>query len=312
MNKIIVYKKENCIHCKNAIETLSKFANDVVLYDIAIEDNFSELKNKLPNATTVPQIFINDEHIGGNDDLQAIVSNGRLEFILGIEPKDKTHIDTLSTIDIIKFIDEKHGSNAVFTTSFGAEDQVISHIILNHAKNINIVTLDTQMLFPETIETWKKTEQKYNTIIKGYKPQTEQVNEYIVKNGENAFYNSIELRRECCNIRKIIPLKQALNNKDIWITGIRSGQAETRSTIPSMQNDTLFGMIKINPLYNWDEKMVWDYINENNIPFNPLHSKGFPSIGCKPCTRAIKPGEDIRAGRWWWESPEKKECGLHK
>lgn len=201
----------------------------------------------------------------------------------------------------------------VFSTSFGIEDQVISHAIFSQKiKNIEVFTLDTGRLFPETYSVWDKTQLQYNAKIKAYYPNTNTIENYINENGINAFYNSVELRKECCFIRKVEPLNRALVGASIWITGLRAEQSNNRNSVNEIEWDEEKQLYKFNPLLNWTTDEVIEYLKQNVVPYNLLHNEGFVSIGCAPCTRAIKPGDDFRAGRWWWEDQSKKECGLHK
>jgi len=197
-------------------------------------------------------------------------------------------------------------------SSMGVEDQVLTHIIATNNISLDIFTLDTGRIFPETYDLIQKTESKYKRRIEVYFPNNNEVERMVKAKGINLFYESIENRKQCCNIRKINPLKRALSIYDVWICGLRKEQSVTRENLALVEWDELNGLLKINPLINWTEKEVWDYVKVNKIPYNNLHDKSFPSIGCQPCTRAIMPGEDLRAGRWWWENPETKECGLHK
>lgn len=198
-----------------------------------------------------------------------------------------------------------------FSTSFSEEDQIIYHFIAQSKSQIIIFTLDTGRLFPETYSTWSRTLEKYNLPIKAYYPDAIVIQNFIETNGPNSFYQSIENRKECCRIRKVEPLKRALTGKKIWITGIRAEHSPDRSHMPAVEWDETHQVIKIHPLLHWSLDQVKTEIKKNDIPYNPLHEKGFVSIGCAPCTRAIKTGEDFRAGRWWWEDASKKECGLH-
>lgn len=201
----------------------------------------------------------------------------------------------------------------VFSTSFGIEDQVISHAIFSqNIKNIEVFTLDTGRLFTETYSVWDKTQLQYNEKIRAYYPNTNQIENFINENGINPFYNSIELRKECCFIRKVEPLNRALNGATIWITGLRAEQSDNRNSLKEMEWDEEKQLYKFNPLLNWSTDEVVEYLKQNAVPYNALHDKGFVSIGCAPCTRAINPGDDFRAGRWWWEDQSKKECGLHQ
>ena len=216
-----------------------------------------------------------------------------------------------STKEIISYFVENF-KNVALSSSLGVEDQVLTDLLLKEDKNANIFTLDTGRLHPETYDVMDATNLKYQIKINVFFPQNQMVQELYQTQGINGHYESIDNRKRCCNIRKIEPLKRALKNVDIWITGLRASQSITRTDMPLVEYDAAFDVIKVNPLIKWSETDVWDYIKENRVPYNKLHDKGFPSIGCAPCTRAIKEGEDVRAGRWWWENPEHKECGLHK
>ncbi|MBC3868973.1 phosphoadenylyl-sulfate reductase [Undibacterium oligocarboniphilum] len=200
---------------------------------------------------------------------------------------------------------------AVFASSLAAEDMVLTDLILKSQLNIGIFSLETGRLHAETLGMLDKIRTTYGTEILLYKPDPAAVDTYVQQHGLNAFYDSVELRKECCRIRKVEPLKRALTGKKAWITGQRRAQSATRTELAVQEDDAAHGMQKFNPLADWSEEDVWHYLRSNNVPYNPLHDKGYPSIGCEPCTRAIQPGEDIRAGRWWWENPESKECGLH-
>lgn len=199
----------------------------------------------------------------------------------------------------------------VFSTSFGIEDQVITHLIASRQLPVEIFTLDTGRLFAETYSTWSRTIEQYNINITAFYPVAEAVERFVTEKGPNSFYQSVENRKQCCHIRKVEPLQRALKGKSVWITGIRAEQSPDRHYGSTVEWDDVNCIIKYHPLLNWTFEAVKDFVNKNNIPFNPLHDKGFVSIGCAPCTRAIKPGEDFRAGRWWWEDNSKKECGLH-
>lgn len=217
----------------------------------------------------------------------------------------------LNTSNLIKYIIENH-KNVAFSSSLGAEDQVITDMIFKVDKKAKVFTLDTGRLHSETYKVLDATNLKYGVKLEVYFPKFESVENLYKTQGVNGHFESIENRKNCCNIRKIEPLKRALEGVNIWITGLRASQSVTRNSMKAIEWDENFKVIKINPLLNWSEDDVWDYIKENKVPYNKLHDIGYPSIGCEPCTRAIKDGEDIRAGRWWWENPEHKECGLHK
>lgn len=202
-------------------------------------------------------------------------------------------------------------SPAVFASSLAAEDMVLTDLILKVQLPIAIFSLETGRLHPETLAVLDAINAKYGYDVQLYRPQEEAIDAYVAQNGRDAFYNSIEMRRECCRIRKVEPLGRALAGKKAWITGQRRAQSSTRSDLSIQEDDLAHGMFKFNPLADWSETDVWNYIRANGVPYNALHDQGFPSIGCAPCTRAVEPGEDVRAGRWWWENPESKECGLH-
>jgi phosphoadenosine phosphosulfate reductase len=215
-------------------------------------------------------------------------------------------------VEKLGFLTENHPGKVIFTTSFGYEDQVITDIIFRNNFDIKVITLDTGRLFPETYKVYNSTLDKYKKPISVYFPPTEKVEEMVNKKGPFSFYESLENRKECCFIRKVIPLKRALAGNEIWITGLRASQSENRSDMQSFEWDEGNQIIKYNPLLDWSLEETIQYIKENNVPYNVLHDKGFVSIGCQPCTRAIQPGEDFRAGRWWWEQNSGKECGLHE
>ncbi|MCD6089889.1 MAG: phosphoadenylyl-sulfate reductase [Bacteroidales bacterium] len=213
--------------------------------------------------------------------------------------------------EVIKFFLEKYGDRIAFSNSLGAEDQVITDMIAKIDKSTKIFTLDTGRLFPETFDLIDRSSKRYNISIQVYFPDAHQVEEMVKEKGVNLFFESIENRKLCCHIRKIEPLKRAFKSLDVWICGLRRDQSVTRTDIQMIEWDEANGLIKLNPIVDWTENQVWKYIKANNVPYNRLHDKGFPSVGCQPCTRAIEEGEDLRAGRWWWENPETKECGLH-
>ncbi|MCU4176857.1 phosphoadenylyl-sulfate reductase [Carboxylicivirga sp. N1Y90] len=217
-----------------------------------------------------------------------------------------------SAQEILKYFAERFGDKIGLASSLGAEDQVLTEMLVAINPEIEIFTLDTGRLFPETYDLIDRTSRKYKKNLKIYFPKKKKVQKMVNAKGINLFFESVENRKECCNNRKIEPLKRAFNGLDVWICGLRAGQSVTRTDINVVEWDGNNNLIKINPLASWTEEQVWDYIKEKGIPYNTLHDKGFPSIGCQPCTRAIEEGEDVRAGRWWWESPDTKECGLHK
>jgi len=204
-------------------------------------------------------------------------------------------------------------SPATLASSLGAEDMVLTDLVARFAPDISIFLLDTGRLNPETYDLLARVQQTYGgkVEINVFYPQAEALQQYVVTQGINAFYHSVELRKACCGIRKVEPLRRALDGKAAWITGMRRAQSSGRSELASQEWDETHGLHKFNPLAEWSEKEIWQYIREREVPYNTLHDKHFPSIGCAPCTRAIAVGEDVRAGRWWWEQEDGKECGLH-
>ncbi|WP_300690807.1 phosphoadenylyl-sulfate reductase [Chryseobacterium sp.] len=204
---------------------------------------------------------------------------------------------------------DRFPGKVIFSTSFSYEDQVITHLIKD--LNIDIFTLDTGRLFEQTYETWSNTRAFFKKNIKAYYPDTEELKNFVSENGPDSFYQSVEQRKACCTIRKVHPLKKALEGYQVWITGLRSEHSANRQNMPQLEWDSDNKIIKYHPILHWSSEQVADYVKAYHLPYNHLHKKGFVSIGCEPCTRAVKEGEDFRAGRWWWEDANKKECGLH-
>ncbi|WP_421944153.1 phosphoadenylyl-sulfate reductase [Pedobacter sp.] len=223
----------------------------------------------------------------------------------------KTELQGLNTIDKLKYLANQYADKIIFSTSFGWEDQAITHLIFENNIPIKVFTLETGRLFPETYYVWNRTLEVYNKPIHAYYPKNELLQDMVNTKGPNSFYESVENRKECCYIRKIEPLKRALTGNEIWVTGIRAEQSPNREDMHDLEWDEGNQLVKFHPIFDWTLDDVKTYIKENNIVYNTLHDKGFPSIGCAPCTRAVQPGEDFRAGRWWWEDQSKKECGLH-
>ena len=209
------------------------------------------------------------------------------------------------------FLANEYKNKVVFSTSFGQEDQVITALIAENDLPITIFTLDTGRLFQETYDVFHKTLKRYKKEIKVCFPEASAVEQLLEEKGPNSFYDSVENRKQCCFIRKVAPLTKALKGNTIWITGLRAEQSDNRNDLALFESDAHFDIIKFNPLLKWTLAEVQKFIDDNNVPQNDLHKQGFVSIGCAPCTRAIKPDEDVRAGRWWWESSN-KECGLHQ
>jgi len=200
---------------------------------------------------------------------------------------------------------------AALASSLGAEDMVVTDVVLRHDLDIEIFTLDTGRLHPETLGLIDAIERRYGYRLEVFRPRPEAVDDYVQQHGRDALYESTALRQQCCEIRKVEPLRRALAGKSAWITGLRRAQAVTRRELEEREFDAAHGIPKFNPLAAWSDADVWAYLRAFDVPTNSLHAHGYPSIGCVPCTRAIAPGEDPRAGRWWWERPETKECGLH-
>ena len=221
------------------------------------------------------------------------------------------NIEELSLVDMLKKIAAEFGERAVFSTSLSWEDQVITHHIFSNDLPIRVFTLDTGRLFPETYGVFNRTLDRYKKKIEVFSPKHEGVEKMVTEKGPLSFYTSLENRKECCFIRKIEPLDRALQNVDCWITGLRAEQSDNRNNMSITEIDSQRNIVKVHPIFNWTFDEVKNEIKEFNIPYNSLHDKGFVSIGCQPCTRAVQEGEDFRAGRWWWENNDKKECGLH-
>lgn len=220
-------------------------------------------------------------------------------------------IEGMSAEEALGAFSEEFPGKIVFSTSFGWEDQVITHMIFKNDLPIRVFTLDTGRMFNETYHVWNRTIDRYKKPIEVYSPQAKDVQKLMTEKGPYSFYESIENRKECCAIRKVEPLNRALKDQQCWITGIRGEQSVNRTTMENPEWDAGHGLVKYHPLFTWTLDEVKEYVRRYNIPYNPLHDKGFPSIGCQPCTRAVLDGEDFRAGRWWWEHASRKECGLH-
>lgn len=214
-------------------------------------------------------------------------------------------------VEALAILADLFPGEVVFSTSLGYEDQVITDLIHSNNIDIKVFTLDTGRLFNETYMTLQKTNNRYDSKIEVMFPQTPAVEELLTTKGPLSFYESIENRKECCYIRKVEPLNRALKGQKIWITGIRADQSGNRQEMDQLEWDEAHQLFKFHPILNWTLEDVKNHLKVNNVPYNPLHDKGFVSIGCAPCTRAIMEGEDFRAGRWWWEDESKKECGLH-
>ena len=213
---------------------------------------------------------------------------------------------------VIQYFLSEYTGKIALSSSLGIEDQVLTDMIVKADKSTRIFTLDTGRLFPETYSLIDKTNIKYDIHLEVLFPDYMEVEKMVKEDGINLFYKGIDQRKACCRVRKLDPLKRAFQGLEVWICGLRKEQSITRQAVQLIEWDENNGLIKLNPLIHFTEDQVWDYIKKNHVPYNKLHDQGFPSIGCQPCTRAVQPGEDIRAGRWWWENPDQKECGLHK
>lgn len=230
---------------------------------------------------------------------------------MDIEALNK-RFENASVTEVLTYFLSEYKGEIGLSSSLSYEDQVLTHLICQIDKTAKIFTLDTGRFFPETYTLIDKTNLRYDIKLQVYFPDYQNVQKMVNEHGINLFYDSIENRHLCCQIRKIEPLKRALHGLKVWITGLRRSQSVTRKDMQLVEYDADDNIIKLNPLINWSEEDVIRFVKANNVPYNKLHDKGFPSIGCQPCTRAVEPGEDIRSGRWWWENPEHRECGLHK
>jgi phosphoadenosine phosphosulfate reductase len=233
----------------------------------------------------------------------AVTQNDVTTLALRAEP--------MSAQDVVRLAVERFGRKVALSSSFGAEDMVLIDMLMKIDPTARIFTLDTGRLPQETYNVIDATRAKYGATIDAYFPQADAVQTMVGEHGMNLFYHSVENRKLCCGVRKMEPLRRALSGLDAWMTGLRREQSVTRTAVHKVEWDEGNRLIKVNPLVDWTREDVWKYIREQNVPYNALHDRGYPSIGCGPCTRAVQPGEHERAGRWWWEHPETKECGLH-
>ena len=212
---------------------------------------------------------------------------------------------------VLAWVERRFGARAAIASSFGAEDMVLIDLARTHAPSVRLFSLDTGRLPPETYEVMDVVRRRYGLEIETFFPERERVEALESSKGYFSFKQSIEARKECCGIRKVEPLRRALAGREAWVTGLRREQSVTRTAVEAVELDATHGLFKVNPLTRWSTREVWAYIQERSVPYNVLHDRGYPSIGCAPCTRAVKPYEDERAGRWWWESADNRECGLH-
>lgn len=228
-----------------------------------------------------------------------------------ITPSSETSLQWAALQNRLADISTRH-PDAVFASSLGAEDMLLTHAIFQAHLPITVFTLDTGRLHPETLGMVDKVLERYGIAIQVVHPDPVAVRQHVAAHGSFAFYESVELRKECCGIRKVEPLRRTLAGHSAWLTGQHRDQSVTRRQLAESEYDAVFGLQKYNPLASWSGEQVWAIIRAYDIPYNPLHDQGYPSIGCEPCTRAVRPGEDPRAGRWWWEQSSSKECGLHE
>lgn len=217
-----------------------------------------------------------------------------------------------SAQEVVGYFLKAYQGRIALSSSLSIEDQTLTDIIVTQDKNTRIFTLDTGRLFPETYQLIEKTNMTYGIKVEVFFPDYHEVQRMVREEGINLFYNSVESRHRCCQIRKLEPLKRAFQGLDVWICGLRREQSITRQDMQVVEWDEMHQLIKVNPLISWTEQQVWEYIKMHSVPYNKLHDRGYPSIGCEPCTRAVQPDEDVRSGRWWWESPDHRECGLHQ
>lgn len=213
--------------------------------------------------------------------------------------------------ELLRYVMERCGDRVALSSSLSIEDQTLTDMMLEINPQARIFTLDTGRLFPETYQLIDKTNLRYGIKLEVFCPQTEALQQMVRDNGINLFYENIEKRHLCCQVRKLEPLSRAFRTLDAWVCGLRRAQSVTRSEMRLVEWDDAHGLLKVNPLIEWSEAQVWEYVRSRHVPYNQLHDKGYPSIGCEPCTRPVKPGDDIRSGRWWWEDPQHRECGLH-
>ena len=241
----------------------------------------------------------------------AVRAMGAEEAAVPADPLDPESFYLLGAIDRLRALCDAVPGRKLFTTSFGLEDQAITHMIVSANLPIEVVTLDTGRLFPETYRLWQETEEKFGRRIRAVYPQADKLADYVGDWGINGFYHAVEARHACCHVRKVEPLGRLLEGASAWITGLRADQSNARTAVPPIAWDSERSLWKVAPIADWSRDDVLAYCAEHDVPVNPLHAQGFPSIGCQPCTRAIEPGEPERAGRWWWEQESARECGLH-
>jgi phosphoadenosine phosphosulfate reductase len=233
------------------------------------------------------------------------------EIAAAIAAELANELGALDLFQRLAAIRSRISGRIVFTTSFGLEDQAIAHAILSQALAIDIATLDTGRLFPETHEVWADTERRYAILVLAFTPERRDVEALIARDGIDGLRSSVAARLDCCATRKVAPLARALDGSAAWITGLRADQSSDRARLSPASFDAQRNLVKVNPLFDWSRERTLEFVRSHDVPYNVLHDRGFLSIGCAPCTRAVVPGESERAGRWWWEQLQKKECGLH-
>lgn len=242
-------------------------------------------------------------------------TDGLSDLIMTIQQEEINQLNSefrnATLIEVLAYVLDRFQDNVILASSLGLEDQILTHFVQRHSKKARIMVLDTLRLNQETYDLLKQMQEEYQVTYEIYYPNNDAVEALVSTKGTHSFYESIENRKECCHIRKIEPLTRVLKTVDAWITGLRKDQSVTRQDMALFEYDQTHKILKVNPLIHWDYETVRNVIKAEKIPYNALHDQGYPSIGCEPCTRAVKEGEDIRAGRWWWEAADQKECGLH-
>ncbi len=240
-----------------------------------------------------------------------IMNNNNIDDVQERLDRLNRELNDLSPEAALTLLSKEFSGESIFSTSFSWEDQAISHMILSEKLPIKIFTLDTGRLFGETYYVWSRTNEMYDTRVEAYYPKSDAIERFVTDKGPNAFYESVENRKECCFIRKVEPLQRALKGNALWVTGLRAEHSPDRGDLSQLEWDETNKIFKFHPLLHWSTEKLKEYVHNNGIPYNTLHDKGYVSIGCASCTRAIREGEDFRAGRWWWEDKANKECGLH-
>lgn len=235
-----------------------------------------------------------------------------MKYTIGDIEELNQRFERIEPVEVLRHFMEVYGHCIALSSSLSIEDQTLLDMMYKINPQVRVFTLDTGRLFPETYQLIDKTNLHYNIKMEVFCPQTESLQKFVLEQGINPFYESIEKRHACCQVRKLEPLSRAFKGLNAWVCGLRQAQSVTRTDMRMVEWDEKHGLLKVNPLIYWTEKQVWEYIKLNHVPYNKLHDEGYPSIGCEPCTRAVKPGEDVRSGRWWWENPEHRECGLHR